>query len=217
MPEFVTCPACGCRVQMMEGTIGQRVRCIACRERFVADPDVKPPPTPPRRPPTLPQPPRGEPLPPRAGDDEFGPDGRPICPGCGRPVNWEWIVCYHCGEPFELEHNSRRRDPERWMRHRPRRDSFPHRGTAIANMGNITLVVGLVSLCLFGLGIVVTVPLGLTTIVMATSDLNQMRSGQIDAAGRLQTENGRMAAITGLALSLIFSTGWLLLHLSRAW
>jgi hypothetical protein len=85
----------------------------------------------------------------------------------------------------------------------------------IANLGNITLAIGAVSLCIAGLGVLITLPLGITTIVMASSDLNQMRSGQVDPAGRTQTENGRKAAITGLVLSLVFAAGWALLVLSR--
>jgi hypothetical protein len=214
MPVFVTCPACGCRVQMTEASIGQRVRCIACNERFLADPAVKPPPPPPRRPPPRPElPPGGLPAPPRADEDELAPDGRPFCPGCGRRVNWDWIVCYHCGEPFDYSQDARRH--ERTLLKRPRRDSFPHRGPMIANLGNIALAIGAVSLCTAGLLVIVTVPLAITTIVMASTDLNQMRLSQMDPAGRVQTENGRTAAITGLVLSLIFSAGWLLLWLTQ--
>jgi hypothetical protein len=214
MPVFVTCPACGCRVQMAEGVIGQRVRCIACSERFLADPAVKPPPPPPRRSPPRPERPRdGLPSPPRADEDELAPDGRPFCPGCGRRVNWDWIVCYHCGEQFDYSQDAPRR--ERSLLTRPRRDCFPHRGALIANLGNITLGVGAVSLCLFGVGAIVAVPVGISTIVMASGDLNLMRGGQMDPAGKAQTENGRTAAVTGLVLSLVFAVGWILLYLSQ--
>jgi hypothetical protein len=203
---------------MTEAMIGKTVRCIACEQRFAADPEVKPPPPPPRRPSA---PARSEPYdsheplpaPPRRDAEEFASDGRPFCPGCGRRVNWDWIVCLHCGEQFELEFDRRRRRREPYER--PRRDSVPHRGPLIANMGNITLAVGALTLCIFGAGVLVTVPLGVTTIVLATSDLGQMRTGLMDPAGRTQTENGRTAAITGLVLSLVFAAGWALFHLSR--
>ena len=201
---------------MTEAMVGKTVRCIACEQRFAADPEVKPPPPPPRRPPPPPdpEPPLPPPVPARRDAEDFAPDGRPYCPGCGRRVNWDWISCLHCGQPFELEFDRRpRRDRDRYER--PRRDSVPHRGAAIAAMGNITLAVGALSLCLFGLGAVVAVPLGATTIVLASSDLAQMRTGLMDAAGRAQTENGRTAAITGLVLSLIFAGGWALFHLHR--
>jgi hypothetical protein len=207
MPVFVTCPACGCRVQMTEGAIGQRVRCIACNEHFLADPNVKPPPPPPRRPRKPEAPPEGMP----PGDaDTLAPDGRPYCPGCGRRVNWEWIVCYHCGEPFDYDEDrsrSRTRGPGLYQR----RDSLRHRGLTIANMGNITLGIGALSLCLAGLGALVAVPLAITTIVMANGDLHLMKVGQMDPGGRVPTENGRKAAVTGLVLSLLFAAGWLLL------
>jgi hypothetical protein len=189
---------------MAEGVIGQRVRCIACQEHFLADPNVKPPPPPPRRPPAAP---------PGVGDDELAPDGRPFCPGCGRRVNWDWIVCYHCGEQFDFDPDPRRR--ERGFYKRPRRDCISHRGALLANLGNITLGVGALSLCLLGVGAVVTVPLGISTIVMASGDLNLMRSGQMDPAGKAQTENGRNAAVIGLALSLIFAAAWIMLYLSQ--
>lgn len=78
-------------------------------------------------------------------------------------------------------------------------------------MGNITLGVGALSLCVFGVGALVAVPVGIATIVMANSDLNLMKLGQMDPGGRVLTENGRKAAVTGLVLSLLFAAGWLLL------
>ncbi len=197
---------------MAEGVIGHSVRCMACQGRFVADPNVKPPPPPPRR--TKP-PPETVPL---QQTDEEGPatDNRPFCPGCGRRVNWDWLVCYHCGEPFDFDPDADPRRRERALLQRPRRDSIRHRGTLIANLGNLTLGVGALSLCLLGVGAVITLPMGITTIVMANGDLNLMRTGQMDPAGKMQTENGRNAAVIGLALSLIFAAGWGLFALSRA-
>jgi hypothetical protein len=61
----------------------------------------------------------------------------------------------------------------------------------------------------------VTIPLGVTTIALATTDLSQMRAGQMDPTGRTQTENGRTTAIIGLGLGAIFSAGWGLLHWTR--
>src|SRR5262249_33439769 len=153
---------------------------IGCQGAFVADPAVQPPPPPPRRP-AAPVPaqaqPRGGELPELEREEEVvGPDGRPYCPGCGRRVNWDWMVCYHCGEQFALSQFPR----ERGRRYRQRRDSSPHRGSTIHTMGNVTLAVGAVSLCILGLGVVVALPLGIATIVMATSDLEQMRVGVMD-------------------------------------
>ena len=153
------------------------------------------------------------PLLPRADEDVLAPDGRPFCPGCGRRVNWDWVVCYHCGEQFDYDQDPRRR--ERILLNRPRRDCVPHRGALIANLGNITLGIGALSLCLLGVGAVITVPLGISTLVMASADLNLMRGGQMDPAGKAQTENGRTAAVIGLALSAIFAIGWILLYLSQ--
>jgi hypothetical protein len=82
-------------------------------------------------------------------------------------------------------------------------------------MGNITLVVGGLSLCLVGLGLLVCLPLGITTWVMANHDLEKMRSGEMEPQGRGQTENGRTSAITGIVLSLFFAAGYALLFLER--
>jgi hypothetical protein len=204
---------------MAEGMVGRQVRCIACNQRFLADPEVLPPPPPPRPVPAHPPAQQSVPIPqggpgPRADEPEFAADGRPFCPGCGRRVNWDWITCFHCGEQFDLSQDGRRRDRDRF-RDRTRRDTIPHRGALIANLGNITLAVGALSLCLFGVGLVVTLPLGVATIVLATTDLGQMRMHQMDIAGRVQTENGRTAAVVGLVLSVVFAAGWALLYLSR--
>jgi len=131
-------------------------------------------------------------------------DGNPpFCPGCGKSVGWQSLRCPFCGEEFEPELGQ---EP---LRHQPdslfRRDSAPHRARLIVALGNICLVLGGLSICLCGLGAVVSVPLGIVTWVMANHDLAQMRTGALDVLGKDLTETGRTGAILGIVLGLLFA------------
>ena len=236
MPEFVACPACDCRVQMSESMIGRSVRCISCNHRFTAAspteaetrrveplPAREPPPPADRGapgrsgPPPLPagfdgpMPIRGQGGDP---DDDHPPVGAdlPCCPACGRRVPWEALRCTQCGVELEMDPGYQR---FRRRTGRLRRDCEPHRGPMLAGMGNITLVAGGLTLCLAGLPLLVTLPLGITTWVLAAADLGKMRNGEMEAQGRIQTETARTSAITGIVLSLFFAAGWGLLLLGR--
>jgi len=228
MPEFVACPACGCRVQMADSMIGRMVRCISCGHRFTASsptepetrrvepqPAVEAPPRtgPPPLPPGFDEPaprvgrPNGEP------DEDRRPRGPdlPCCPACGRRVPWEAMRCPHCGVELETDPGYarlRRRAPMR-------RDCEPHRGSLLAGMGNATLLTGGLTLCVAGLPLLVALPLGITTWVMASNDLAKMRTGEMEPEGKPQTEGARTSAITGLVLSVFFAAGWGLLALHR--
>ncbi len=202
MPEFVTCPVCGCKMQVAESLLGRRVRCFGCEERFVAAPETAPLPLPKDRPDRpLPHPPRREPA------DDGGRDG-PYCPACGRVVPWQVGYCPHCGEEFD--NTPYERGP---ARRRFRRDSVPHRGSLLTTLANVGLAAGALSLCLFGAGTLVAVPLGITVLVMAQTDLAQMHEGLMDSQGRNQTQTARASAVTGLVLSLVFAGGYLALFL----
>jgi len=239
MPEFVACPACGCRVQMAESMLGRQVRCISCGHRFTASSPAEAEtrrvePLPAREPDSAAQrwapPPGGSgppPLPPGfdapappfrrpAGgpDDDRPPPGAdlPCCPTCGRRVPWEAPRCMHCGEQLEFDAGYRR------LRRRgapARRDAEPHRGPLLAGMGNFTLAAGGLTLCLAGIPLLLVLPLGVTTWMMATGDLAKMRTGEMDPEGRTQTESARTSAITGIVLSVFFAAGWGLLALSK--
>jgi hypothetical protein len=210
MPELVTCPSCGFKTQMVESLLGQRVRCPNCRQRFVAAAAPEPK-SGPERSSIPPVPPR-----PRMADEDFASDERlPFCPGCGRHVRWDVLSCPHCGE--ELEEESHLARAFRWGTHELnplplRRDCLPHRGKLIARMGNLCLIFGGLSLCLIGLGVIICLPLGIVTWALANHDLRQMRSGVMDPRGQTDTETGRIGAIVGLVISLIFGVFYLVIY-----
>jgi hypothetical protein len=223
MPEFIACPACGCRVQMLESAFGKSVRCIACDHRFIVSPPAE---TETRRVEPLPareRPPGAEwrsvpaprPLPPDDPDDDRPPrdSDLPCCPACGWRVPWEALRCGQCGVELEVDGGYDR------FRQRPagrlRRDCVPHRGALLSAMGAFTLIAGGLTLCLFGVPLLVTLPLGITTWLMAAGDLEKMRAGEMDDRGRGQTESGRTCAAFGVVLSLFFGGGWGLMFLSR--
>lgn len=215
MPELVTCPSCGFKTQTAESLLGRRVRCPGCGGRFVAEvaPDPPPPPAPPSPVPVLPPVDR-----PRPRIEEEFPDDQPLpfCPGCGKRVRWEAITCPHCGEELEDEgylarvyrRGTRALEPRLMMR----RDGIPHRGKVIYRMGNACLILGGLSLCILGLPVVICLPLGLATWVMANNDLEQMRQGTMDPRGRQETETGRTGAVVGLVISLVFAAFYLVVY-----
>jgi hypothetical protein len=200
MPELVTCPSCGCKVQVAEMLLGKRTRCIACGSVFLAGEQPLPPE------------PTGIPLQP---DDEDLPSGRlpgmdvpgpqhglprhhlPLCPRCHRPVGWEASACPHCGHLFEPE-DPRNLPP--WPR---RRDGEPHRGKMIDTLGSVSLMCGTVGMCLLFIGPAVALATGIPAIVMAYHDLERMQKGLTDPDGRRETELGRNKAIVGVVIAVL--------------
>ena len=177
---------------MADALLGRQVRCFSCGHRFVAQPDPAPPP------PAVRVPPR-----PPVEEEPGEAPGLPFCPGCGKRIAWEVLRCPYCREELEPEHKPRR--PRRGGGAHVRRDSEPHRGKLIATLGNASMFLGGLSLCLFGVGAVVSIPLGIAAWVLANNDLERMREGAMDVAGRAQTEAGRTGAIIGIVLSLLFA------------
>jgi hypothetical protein len=197
MPEFVTCPVCGCKVQLADSFLGRRVRCIGCAHAFVAEPE------PPAQPlPGLPLPVRDRPV-----RQEEAPRDLVLCPVCHRPVGWEAPTCPYCGLELEPEEVTARTE------RLGRRDAEPHRGALLATLGNVSMIAGGLSLCLGGFGALVSVPAGLAAWVMAQRDLGLMRAGLMDARGRAQTEVGRVGGIVGLVLGLLFAAFYAFVYL----
>jgi hypothetical protein len=204
--ELLTCPACGCSVQVADVLLGRRVRCFACRHSFIAAP--RPAAPPPVRPDTPPARPTGPP--PSDDEDAVANERGPFCPGCGRRIGWNDPACPYCGEEFEPEDGPQpawRREAER-----VRRDYEPHRGSLILCLGNISMFIGGLSLCTFGLGAVISVPVGIVVWLMANHDLERIREGRIDPNGKARTETGRTAAATGVILGVIFASFYALVY-----
>jgi hypothetical protein len=193
-----------------DALLGRRVRCFGCGQPFVATADQPSPPPQRREAPPAPHPAGG----PRVGADEAANGERgPFCPGCGRRITWTDLRCPFCGEELEPEDDAR----VRWRRMAElvRRDYEPHRGALIVSLGNVSMIVGGLSLCMFGFGAFVSVPLGILAWLMANRDLELMREGRMDPRGKAQTETGRTGAIAGIVLGLIFAAFYALLLLAK--
>lgn len=197
MPEMVACTRCGFTVQMPEGLLGRRVRCFGCNESFVANAVPPPPPKIPRRP--------------RLRDENEEEEAVPFCPRCGKRVDPEVTICPWCGEDFQEEGEAARLRRIAGVR----RDWQPHRGQTISQLGSVSLIFGCLSLCLAGLGGLVSVPTGLAAWGMARTDLPLMRDGKMDPSGRTLTENGRSAGLLGALLGVLVALGYGLVLLVR--
>jgi Na+/proline symporter len=123
------------------------------------------------------------------------------------------LRCPFCGEELEPENDGR--GWRRRIAELVRRDYEPHRGSLIVSLGNVSMLVGGLSLCLLGFGALVSVPLGVLVWLMAHRDLELMREGRMDPRGKAQTETGRTGAIAGIVLGLIFAAFYALLYLAK--
>ncbi len=206
--ELVHCPACGCSVQVADAVLGKSIRCFGCRRTFVAAASPPPAPSPTREDGDR----RPAPLVGRdagGGSDELAEEEHgPYCPGCGRRISWRDLSCPYCGE--ELEPEDARRFSAVDIR-----DYEPHRGPLIQSLGNLSLIVGGLSLCMFGSGALISVPLGILAWAMASRDLERMRDGRMDPRGQAQTETGRTGGIVGIILGLIFASFFAFVYLAR--
>jgi hypothetical protein len=206
--ELLTCPACGCSVQVADVVLGRRVRCFTCQHSFLAE--ARPAASPPLRR-DAPSPAR--PARPLSDDEDAASYERgPFCPGCGRGITWSDPACPYCGEAFEPEDEHQ----PAWRRVADliRRDYEPHRGPLILSLGNISMFIGGLALCTFGLGAAVSVPIGILAWLMANRDLERMRDGRMDPRGKCQTQTGRTAAATGVILGGIFAAFYALVYLA---
>ena len=228
MPELVTCPVCGCKAQVPDALLGRRIRCFGCNQYFTADTSPPPKPTP-RRSPERSAPPPAR-VPRIRLDEEEAPPGppTPLCPVCQQSAPWELDRCRYCGLEFEEDDPRRHPGPPRGLPFR--RDLAPHHGELIFTLGQTSLwlgvaalVFGLATVCLrpgvvcLAVGTLVSVPLGVITWALAQLELERMRAGLVDPAGQARTEAGRGAAIAGVLLGVVFTSGFALLWLATLW
>jgi hypothetical protein len=212
MPEFVRCPGCGFRVQTIESLLGKPLRCLACGHSFVPTVSSSPDPLERHPQPALPETESVSARVPRASDSlphnptgvsrsssRSGSEAGALCFACYRPISWKVTSCPHCGTEFEPEEEDQE-EPEFPFR----RDCEPHRGGLLLLLGNTSLILGALSLCLCGLGGLGSIPLGGMVCWLATRDLNRMEKGLVDPRGRRVTRDARTAAIVGIVLSLFF-------------
>jgi hypothetical protein len=82
-----------------------------------------------------------------------------------------------------------------------RRDCAPHRANLLAVLGRLSLALGLLS-ALFGVPLLVGLPVSLATVLLAGRDLERMAAGAMDPRGREATERARRRGEDGLFLSV---------------
>jgi hypothetical protein len=240
MPDFVTCPSCGCRIQMLLALPGQRVRCIGCGHQFTAGGPMEPAPV--ERLPPLEALPADEPPPrpreanpptPRREAEPHWPDADRLPPRRFdiplplRPLLDEehdrLPFCPGCGRRVRWEattcpHCDEEFEDDTDLRRQQRRSGSPrsatqpHRGQLIANLANASLMFGVLALC-GGVTALIGLPLGIVAWVMSNGDLEAMRLGVVDSRGRKQTESARGNAVTGVIFSALFAGGWFVLWL----
>jgi hypothetical protein len=121
-----------------------------------------------------------------------------LCPRCHRPVEWDAPACPHCSHLFDVDN---RTGPPVWQR---RRDGEDHRGPLIDSLGTICLMCAVMGLCTAGVGVLMALCTGIPALLMASADLERMRTGELDPDGAARTEMGRNKAIAGLVLAVVF-------------
>lgn len=209
MPDLVKCPACGCGMTP-EVRPGRRTRCIACGQSFDADAPPPPPPEPDSYP--LHGPLDGPPSPERRPSRGLARQRLPLCPGCHRPVGWEAPGCPHCGHAFDLLEAGRQAAPAG-----RRRDGEDHRGGTIELLGTLSLLFGALALCSGPFGGLVALGTGLPALAMARRDLEAMRTGSVDPAGRAATESGWSRAAIGVALGVVCGVAGTVILVAVGW
>jgi hypothetical protein len=96
-------------------------------------------------------------------------------------------------------------ETELWTREESaggRLDFEPHRGQILLLFANISMVYGAVALCTF-FPAVISLPLGLTVLVLAHRDDKRIYAGQMDPEGRDYLAMASIRAYYGIFLSVI--------------
>jgi hypothetical protein len=174
MQEIISCPSCKKKLQVPEGLLGQDVQCPTCGATFTARVNG--------------QAPAPAPAPDRYSDrprDRWADDDRDRDRDRDRDDDRDWD-------------RDRRRggyDRER------RRDLMPHRGGAVLTLGIISIVATTTLSCMFGIGALVGLILGIVAWTMGNTDMTEIRAGRMDPDGESSTNAGRICGIIGTILS----------------
>jgi hypothetical protein len=113
-------------------------------------------------------------------------------------VSWDVPQCPHCEHLFDPADAFRRVGWE------GRRDAEPHRGGLIDDLGTISMLAGILTLCTGPVGMLVCLATGIPALVMARKDLEAMRLGKVDPQGHGKTDMGRVKALVGIILMVLF-------------
>lgn len=213
MPALIIdCPFCSRKLRVPEELLGKAVRCPTCEHTFQATAELGSPSSPSPPPPatetaTIEQP--SAPVP----EEEQSPSepieqSRP-CPMCGEPNEPDATRCQFCGEEFAHREGEDDRPWEQSQQFPRRRDAEPHRGTLILVLGIISIVVSAIGGCVYGLGGVIGLPLGIAAWVMGHRDLHKMRQNLMDREGEGLTQAGWICGIIGTIFSAVCSIAFL--------
>jgi predicted RNA-binding Zn-ribbon protein involved in translation (DUF1610 family) len=210
MSDVIECPGCSAKLRVPEELRGKKFRCPTCGDMFVpADtpaPATEHFPAPPRPPASSP---RQEP--------EVDADLAP-CPSCGKNIPRTSDLCLYCkadlsrGGHDDDEEEEEDYDDRPWERRRRgprvRRDCEPHRGTLVMVLGILSTVFATMGPCLYGVpALLIGLPLGIVSWVLARRDLAKMKAGTMDPDGYGQTQAGMICGIIGTILSVLVVLG----------
>jgi hypothetical protein len=119
-------------------------------------------------------------------------------------VSWDVLQCPYCDHLFDPVGSVRRHGWE------GRRDAIPHRGPLIDTLGSISLATGALTLCTGPFGFITAMATGIPALVMAHNDLTRMRHGTVDPQGLGRTDTGRVKALIGIIMAVVFGFMFLL-------
>ncbi|MFL5245166.1 MAG: zinc-ribbon domain-containing protein [Gemmataceae bacterium] len=215
MPTIISCPACQRPLRLPDGWLDRQVKCPTCGAGFRGGDGPAPPLASPEQPgapegePQLVQP--GEQGTPTSAHSEPRHQRSPDlddCPKCGETIRIGARACRNCGAVLVYEEADADSDRS-WERYDLRRDSEPHRGSAVLVMGFISLIcspLAMLFVCCPPLSLVlcvVSIALGVPAWAMGHGDLRKIEAGTMDPRGRGRTQAGKILGVIGTLLSVL--------------
>jgi endogenous inhibitor of DNA gyrase (YacG/DUF329 family) len=200
MAVSLPCPKCQNPLSIPDSLLGQLVKCPECGSRLRSTPEqtlvVEEPPAEEMVAASTPAPPTPSPTPPTK-----------VCPFCSETIPNDAAYCPFCNEDLRDLDRDEGEPPLGYIR----RDVLPHRANIVLLLGVLSSVT-VIAACCFQLVGVIGVALGLVAVVMANHDLPKMHRGEMDPAGRENTNLGRIFGIIGMVLNglmLLLCLGYL--------